>query len=1712
MKSKHFLPFLIITLLFSFTFIMPVPVAHAQSVIRVTTTGATAWPCGDTWANACSLQIALLRADLNGEIWVAAGTYKPTTTNDRNATFRLYQGYAVYGGFAGTETARDQRNWTTHVVTLSGDLNGDDVGFTNNGENSYHVLFTNSTTPVTLDGVTISGGNANGSGNRSYGGGILDESDSLVLVNVIVSGNSAAINGGGMHSADGSPTLTAVTFSGNRAASGGGLYNGIRNEPTLTRVTFGGNSATSQGGGMYNDPTSNSTLTAVTFHDNTAASGGGIYNVANNLALTNGTFYGNSATAEGGAMNIRSSNPTLTNVTFSANSASSGGGIYAWEFSNPQVRNSIFWGNAGGQIYKSADSTVTVSDSVVQGGYAGGSNILVADPLLGALGDYGGGSQTLPLLPGSSAIDAGNDTHCPATDQRGVPRPQGPQCDIGAFELVYLIPTATTTAATAVTFNSATLNGIVNANGSSTTVTFEYGLTTSYGTTVTASPSPVTGSTDTAVSYALGGLLPNTTYHYRVAATNAGGATNGGDQSFTTACDITVTNANDSGPGSLRQAIADVCAGSTITFADDYTITLASQIHFEKGLTLSGAGRNVTINGGGATRLFSITGDGFQVFFDHLTLTGGRAASGGAIYLNYRYGYNTLTMSNVTVHGNHATQFGGAIWVNYSTLRLYNNTFYNNTTGWVGGGIYSNYGPLVIENSTFTNNRAPNNENGFAGAISTRGTSLILRNNTFFANQASSGAHLSLSSVALTATNNIFANGLTSRDLHCACSDFAGCAIGGVSNIATSNQCGGTVIASSQALFAPLGDYGGDAPTLPLLPGNPAINGGDSCLDTDQRGVTRSAPTCDAGAFESQGFVLALSGGNNQTAFINTPFAAPLGLTVSANDALEPVAGGRVTFTPPGSGASATLSDSPATIGAGGAVSVSATANGIVGGPYNVTANAAGVATAVNFSLTNTRGNTAVTLTSSPNPSTYGQSVTFTANVSPAAATGTVAFQNSGAAISGCALQPVSGGQATCTTAVLPAGEYAQMTAVYSGDANYNSSTSTNYTHTVNKATATIALGDLNQTYDGTPKAASAATTPAGLTVIITYTGSGGTVYGPSTTAPTNAGTYEVDAAVDDANYQGTASDTLTINKADTTTALTASPNPSVYGQSVVFTAAVSPAAATGTVTFQSNGVALPGCEAQPISDGQATCTTDLLPVGVHGITAVYSGDTLYNSSTGALAPDQQVNCRTPIFVTSDANAGPGSLADAIANVCPGGAINFNGDYAITLASGLTLDKDMTIDGETHAITISGNDAVRVFKVDSGAEVTLAHLTISDGRDTSSECDTHSCGGGLKVEAGAAVTLTHSVLLNNRAYYGGGIFSSGALRILHSTIANNVAQSWDGGIYSSGSLTIENSTISGNTATSGNVGGLASVGSLTMTNSTIFGNTAAGDTGGLRQQGGTASLYNTIIAYNSGLDCSLTDGGALLANVHNLVEDGTCSPYLSGDPRLGPLADNGGGTLTHALLPNSPAIDAGDAAACATTDQRDLARDDLGCDLGAYEVRYADSDTVARPVAATTLTTFGPAMVGLQRDEAFADPGVITVTKGIGWATQGPESIGAWWEITPTVTEGFSLTLQLCYTATELGTLNENDLRFWRWHDGGWAQVGSELMLTTVNGHRCALMSGVDGLSVWTLATAKPTAVTLAMFSAASQVGWLAGLLVGLLVVAGTAVLWRRRK
>ncbi len=322
---------------------------------------------GSSWANASSnLQTIINASAANDQVWVAAGTYKPSAFN-RGISFALKNGVAVYGGFTGTETLLEQRDWETNLTTLSGDLDAQG----NNSDNSYHVVKNaglNST--AALDGFTIAFGNANEYYWNDTGGGMYNDNSSPTLANCIFSSNSASASGGGMfnqnasnpaltncsftsngaytgagmHNNGSSPTLTGCTFSSHSAPVGAGMFNTNNSSPTLTDCGFSGNSASGSGGGMYNEYSSSPVLTNCSFTGNSAHIGGGMdNNYGSNPTLTDCSFSGNTVAGNGGGMNNSSSSPTLDGCTFTENFSSYyGGGMGNNSGSAPNLVDCIF--------------------------------------------------------------------------------------------------------------------------------------------------------------------------------------------------------------------------------------------------------------------------------------------------------------------------------------------------------------------------------------------------------------------------------------------------------------------------------------------------------------------------------------------------------------------------------------------------------------------------------------------------------------------------------------------------------------------------------------------------------------------------------------------------------------------------------------------------------------------------------------------------------------------------------------------------------------------------------------------------------------------------------------------------------------------------------------------------------------------------------------------------------------------------------------------------------------------------------------------------------------------------------------------------------------------------------------------------------------------------------------------------------------------------
>ncbi|MGH8460479.1 MAG: choice-of-anchor Q domain-containing protein [Stenotrophobium sp.] len=330
---------------------------------------------------------------------------------------------------------------------------------------------------LTLTNSTVS----NNTASNDAGG--LDVFGSLILTNSRVSGNTATSGrGGGIRVLLGNATLTDSTLSGNTtAALGGGLYVEFGNL-TMTDSTVSGNTAHTYGGGLALVSRGSSTFTVSnsTVSGNTARfnRGGGLFVANGTLAMSGSTVSGNTGVYGGGGLYLKQANATLTNSTVSGNYGVQYGGGLAFNagsghttvtLTNSTVANNTASvggdGVAGNQGTGSA--VLNATNSIITGAahnacntspITSGSNNLITDTTcgtktlvnnsattlgalnLGPLGNNGGPTQTIALLPGSVAIDAGTSNGAPATDQRGALRPQGAGFDIGAYELGMLPP------------------------------------------------------------------------------------------------------------------------------------------------------------------------------------------------------------------------------------------------------------------------------------------------------------------------------------------------------------------------------------------------------------------------------------------------------------------------------------------------------------------------------------------------------------------------------------------------------------------------------------------------------------------------------------------------------------------------------------------------------------------------------------------------------------------------------------------------------------------------------------------------------------------------------------------------------------------------------------------------------------------------------------------------------------------------------------------------------------------------------------------------------------------------------------------------------------------------------------------------------------------------------------------------------------------------
>jgi hypothetical protein len=1274
-----------------------------------------------------------------------------------------------------------------------------------------------------ISGLTLSGASVL----EQFGGGagVLNRGGTLEMNACTISGNTSQDNGGGIYNGTGSSlTLMGCSISGNSSAyKGGGIYNGQSASATITDCVISGN-VTTDGGGIYSGLSATMDLKNVTISGNIASNGGGICEVSATSSLINCTISDNIAeTDDGGGIFI--DGPLTAINTIVANQR--GGGDIVGALQSASAYNLVGDGSGMSGIENGTNGN--------QVGSAGAP----INPLLSPLGNYGGGTATMGVLPGSPAYGAGTTgPDVPSTDQRGLPR--SGRVDIGAFQSQGF--TATLVSNSTPQF---AVEGQPCANGLAVSVSAVNPMEPVDGGILTYTVEPASGGASATLSTSNAVIEGGQASVIATAngVTGAYSVTVSGPQigSFTfnltnTHLPLVVSSTQDNlnwldDKTTLREAITyadSISAPSIITFSPDVFGTAPETITLTAGqLTLGGPA--ITINGPGAT-LLTVSGGEVNRVFDvqggsatltGLTISGGRADQGGGVFSD---GAN-LSLTDVTVTGNSATTgggmyiaggttsltsvtishnsaaigtdagSGGGLYDKGGTLTLTSSTINDNTaeqggglasfsassslTGCTvtgntaslgGGGVYVSYGSATLKNVTVSSNQA--SEGGGVYRNSAHGTvqltgctlsgntafaggglydasfgSLSLSDCTLSGNSANIGGGMEIDTNSVTLTNCTISNnsasnggGLLNRvALSLANTIVAG---NGDSNISGSFTDGGGNLTSANPLLAPLGNYGGPTLTMALLPGSPAIGGGIGSLAPlkDQRGESRSGPV-DIGAFQSQGFTLTPEADSSpQSTVIGNTFAKPLAVTVMANNPVEPVDGGVISFNAPLSGASATLSAASTTIVQGDA-GVSATAL-TTAGTYTVSASA-GVDSA-SFTLTNKAGAPASVAVSSGS----GQSATVsTGFAAPLVAAVTDSFGNPVPGVTVMFAAPASG--ASATLAGSPA-----------------------VTESSGLAMVTAAAGTFVGSYT---VAASVAGVTTGAAFMLTNTG-----------GPQNLAAQPV-AAV--AGQSFTNMVIATFSDADPTA------GPSEFTAGIDWGDGIT----TSNTTVIANGEGHFDVLGTHTYVNAGNYTFQVQITDIDGAVAKATSSAAVNAKKSSEAPSLVLTTARDVVDQFDNLT---SLREAIAyaNSHPGpDTITFDPSVfgktprTIVLTGGplvLTDPATTTIVGPgDNLLTFKGTGQGPVFDIEGGS-VALSGVTIAGGNG--------KLGGGLLNEGGT-VSLNHVVVRDNGAVIGGGLYNDGMVTLNHVVIRGNRAK-LGGGLYNDGTATLTNVLIHGNRA------------------------------------------------------------------------------------------------------------------------------------------------------------------------------------------------------------------------------------------------------------------------------------------------------------------------
>lgn len=363
---------------------------------------------GTSWIDAYTDLQSVFGSGQSLEVWVAEGTYYPGAAGDWEASFALESGVALYGGFAGVETSRDQRDPAVHQTILSGDIDQNDVGWypdaswNGNQDNVFHVVTASGVDPTAvLDGFIIERGSTNYGGHTVTGGdlgsGLYILGGSPTVASCVFRWNAASF-GGAVYKSDGEPTFTGCTFTQNLVwwYRGAGICNTGSGGVTLADCRFlsnlsGGGAGQGGGAGLFNDWGTTATLTRCEFTDNVSenfyasgdydgAYGAAVYNLGDGVTLVDCTFRRNFSHA-GSGVHSWGADLTMIDCLFTDNTAVAfpgsvvdygdyGGALACLGFSDRTTTaiGCVFVGNSageGGAIFAGGVHRVSLQDSIV---------------------------------------------------------------------------------------------------------------------------------------------------------------------------------------------------------------------------------------------------------------------------------------------------------------------------------------------------------------------------------------------------------------------------------------------------------------------------------------------------------------------------------------------------------------------------------------------------------------------------------------------------------------------------------------------------------------------------------------------------------------------------------------------------------------------------------------------------------------------------------------------------------------------------------------------------------------------------------------------------------------------------------------------------------------------------------------------------------------------------------------------------------------------------------------------------------------------------------------------------------------------------------------------------------------------------------------------------------------------------------------------------